>query len=174
MTDSCDFVLAVALKPIDKYCGFFIVLGKTVKAAKVRPSVFTKDTRSELHQNALTNSNKATRECQMDQMQQKDIAVELTDEFQNVLDEVIRHIKPLLSRLQDSEVIPAAKTMSTLNPDYTRMVLKQAQMYLRERDETTRTKQIHCMTVCLHAMVSSADILVNSGLEAAIGRYPWE
>ena len=138
-----------------------------MRAAKIRPSVFTKDTRSELHPNALTNPSKSTRECQM---QQKDVAVKLTDEFQNVLDEVIRHINPLLARLQDSEVIPAAKTMSTLNPDYTRLVLKQAQMSLRERDENTKKKQIYCMTVCLHAMVSSADILVNSGLEAAIGK----
>ena len=138
-----------------------------MKAAKIRPSVFTKDT-SESDQHAPTDPIKPRKACQE---QQKDITVELIDEFQEVLDELIGHVKPLLIRLQDNGVIPPTKTVSSLNPDYTRFVLKQAQMSTRERDENSKEMQIYCITVCLHALVSSVDILMQSGLEASIGKY---
>lgn len=138
-----------------------------MKSAKVRPSVFAKDT-SESDHDALTNPSKPRKECKV---QQKDVTVELKDEFQEVLDELIGHVKPLLIRLQDNGVIPPAKTVSTLNPDYTRFVLKQAQMSTRKRDENSKEMHIYRTTVCLHALVSSVDILMQSGLEAAIGKY---
>ena len=140
-----------------------------MKAAKVRPSVFITNT-SESDHTAPTKHFEETKgsECQVEQ---QDISVELSDEFQEVLDELITHVKPLLCRLQDNGVIPQAKTLSTLNPEYTRFVLKQAQMSIRETEKNNEETQTYCVTVCLHALVSSVDILMQSGLEAAIGNY---
>lgn len=138
-----------------------------MRAAKVRPSVFTLDT-SESDQTAPTNPAQLTKgsECKV---QQKD--VELSNEFQEVLGELIGHIKPLLIRLQDNRVITQDKTLLTLNPEYTRFVLKQAQMAMKDTEENSKETQIYCMSVCLHALVSSVDILMQGGLEAAIGKY---
>ena len=139
-----------------------------MKAAKVRPSVFTKDT-SVSDQTAPTEPAEETKGSGC-QVQQQNIIVELSDEFQDVLNELIAQVRPLLSRLQDNGVIPQSKTLSTLNPEYTRFVLKQAEMSVRKTEENSRETQIFCMTVCLHALVSSVDILMQSGLEAAIGK----
>ena len=139
-----------------------------MKAAKVRPSVFTKDT-SESDQRAPKEPTEETKGSGC-QVQQQNITVELSDEFQDVLNELIAQVRPLLSRLQDNGVIPQSKKLSTLNPEYTRFVLKQAEMSVRKTEENTRETQIVCMTVCLHALVSSVDILMQSGLEAAIGK----
>ena len=138
-----------------------------MRAAKVRPSVFTLDT-SELDQTAPTNSAQLKNGSEY-KVRQKD--VELSNELQEVLDELIGHIKPLLNRLQDNRVITQDTTLWTLNPEYTRFVLKQAQMAMKDTKENSQETQIYCMTVCLHALVSSVDILMQSGLEAAIGKY---
>ena len=138
-----------------------------MKAAKVRPSVFTKDT-SESDQRAPKEPAGETKGSGC-QVQQK-LTVALSDEFQDVLNELIAQVRPLLSRLQDNGVVPQSKTLSTLNPEYTRFVLKQAEMSVRKTEENSLETQIFCMTVCLHALVSSVDILMQSGLEAAIGK----
>lgn len=138
-----------------------------MKAAKVRPSVFTKDT-SESDQRAPKEPTEETKGSGC-QVQHQNITVELSDEFQDVLNELIAQVKPLLSRLQDNGVIPQSKTLSTLNPEYTRFVLKQAEMSVRKTEENN-LETIFCMTVCLHALVSCVDILMQSGLEAAIGK----
>ncbi|KAL9950980.1 hypothetical protein ACROYT_G043564 [Oculina patagonica] len=132
-----------------------------VKAAKVRPSVFT----TESGGGTETNSVKQTTDSKCEE---RALTVELSGEFQEVLDELIGHVKPLLSRLQGNGVIPQNKTLSNLNPEYTRFVLKQAQMCVKEGEENSKESQIYCMTVCLHALVSSVDILMQSGLEATL------
>ena len=139
-----------------------------MKSAKVRPSVFTNDS-SEPEQAAFANPAKQTKdpECQVEQ---KEMSVALTDRFQEVLDELIGHVRPLLLRLQESGVIPQDKTLMNLNPDYTRFLLKEAQMSIKGGEENSNETQIYCMTICLHALVSSVDILMQSGLEAAIGK----
>ena len=139
-----------------------------MKAAKVRPSVFTKDT-SESDQRAPKEPTEETKVSGC-QVQQQNITVELSDEFQDVLNELIAQVRPLLSRLHNNGVIPQSKTLSTLNPEYARFVLKQAEMSVRKTEENNLETQIFCMTVCLHALVSSVDILMQSGLEAAIGK----
>lgn len=139
-----------------------------MKEAKVRPSVFAKDT-SEPDQRKPKEPAEETKGSGC-HVQQQNITVELSDEFQDVLNELITEVRPLLSRLQDNGVIPQSKTLSTLNPEYTRFVLKQAEMSLRKTDENSLETQKFCMTVCLHALVSSVDILMQSGLEAAIGK----
>ena len=140
-----------------------------MKAAKVRPSVFTKDT-SVSDQTAPTEEPAEETKGSWCQVQQQNITVELSDEFQDVLNELIAQVRPLLSRLQDNGVIPRSKTLSTLNPEYTRFVLKQAEMSVRKTEENNLETQIFCMTVCLHALVSCVDILMQSGLEAATGK----
>ena len=139
-----------------------------MKAAKVRPSVFTKDT-SESDQRAPKEPAGETKGSGY-QVQQKNITVALSDEFQDVLNELIAQVRPLLSRLQDNGVVPQSKTLSTLNPEYTRFVLKQAEMSVRKTEENNLETQIFCMTLCLHSLVSCVDILMQSGLEAAIGK----
>lgn len=139
-----------------------------MKAAKVRPSVFTKDT-SVSDQGAPKEPAEETKDSGC-QVQQQNITVELSVEFQDVLNELIAQVRPLLSRLQDNGVIPRSKTLSTLNPEYTRFVLKQAEMSVRKTEENNLETQIFCMTVCLHALVSCVDILMQSGLEAATGK----
>ena len=139
-----------------------------MKAAKVRPSVFTKDTSvSDQRAPEEPDEEKRGSGCQV---QQQNITFELSDEFQDVLNELIAQVRPLLSRLQDNGVIPLSKTLSTLNPEYTRFVLKQAEMSVRKTEENNLETQIFCMTVCLHVLVSCVDIFMQSGLEAAIGK----
>lgn len=144
----------------------FFVLEKVVKAAKVRPSVFTTESGQDCG-GTETNSAKQTTDFTR---QVQALTVELSGEFQEVLDELIGHVKPLLSRLQGNGVIPQNKTLSNLNPEYTRFVLKQAQMSVKDGEENSKGSQIYCMTVCLHTLVSSVDILMQSGLEAALGQ----
>ena len=138
-----------------------------VRAAKVRPSVFTADTSVQAVDGGKTNSAKQKTDSRC---QDQTITVDLSGEFQEVLDELLGRVKPLLSRLQGNGVIPQTKTLSNLNPDYTRFVLKQAQMSVKEGDADSKESQIYRLTVCLHALVSSVDILMQSGLEAALGK----
>ena len=145
----------------------FLDLEKVVKAAKVRPSVFTTEQSGRDCGGTDINSAKETTDSEC---QEQALTVELSVEFQEVLDELIGHVKPLLSRLQGNGVIPQNKRLSNLNPEYTRFVLKQAQMSMKEGEENSKESQIYCMTVCLHALVSSVDILMQSGLEAALGK----
>lgn len=137
-----------------------------VRAAKVRPSVFTAEASVQDFDADKTNSAKQPTDSKC---QEQTITVELSGEFQEVLDELIGHVKPLLSRLQGNGVIPQTKTLSNLNPDYTGFVLKQAQMSVKEGEDDSRESQICRLTVCLHALVSSVDLLMQSGLEAALG-----
>ena len=145
----------------------FFVLEKVVRAAKVRPSVFTAETSAKDFDSDKTHSAKQTTDSKCEEQV---ITVDLTREFQEVLDELLGRIKPLLSRLQGNGVIPQTKTLSNLNPDYTRFVLKQAQMSVKEGDADSKESQIYRLTVCLHALVSSVDLLMQSGLEAALGK----
>ena len=145
----------------------FFVLEKVVRAAKVRPSVFTADTSVQDFDSDKTDSAKQTTDSKC---QHQTITVDLSGEFQEVLDELLGRVKPLLSRLQGNGVIPQTKTLSNLNPDYTRFVLKQAQMSVKEGDADSKESQIYRLTVCLHALVSCVDILMQSGLEAALGK----
>ena len=138
-----------------------------MKAAKVRPSVFTTETSGPDFGNTDTNSARQTTDSEC---QERSITVEFSGEFQEVLEELIGHVKPLLSRLQGYGVIPQTKTLSNVNPEYTRFVLKQAQMSVKEGEDNSKESEIYCMTVCLHALVSSVDILMQSGLEAALGK----
>ena len=126
---------------------------------KVRPSVVSQNTR-ESYQDA------STKEC----LHQETVTLELTKEFQEVLDKLIKQAKPYWNRLQESGMIPPTKLMSTLNQDYTRFLLKQAELSLRGRKGSKEETQKYCNTICLHAMVSTANILMQSGLVPAIGR----
>ena len=145
----------------------FFVLEKMVRAAKVRPSVFTAEASVQDFDGDKTNSAKQTADSKC---QEQTITVELSGEFQEVLDELLGRVKPLLSRLQGNGVIPQTTTLMNLNPDYTRFVLKQAQMSVKEGDADSKESQIYRLTACLHALVSSVDILMQSGLEAALGK----
>lgn len=168
------------------YQKFLIFAEKVVKAVKVRPSVFTTEQSGLDSSTTGTNPTKEQsvgHECYAQQhsehhalkrpychAQQRDITVELSDEFQEVLDELIGHVKPLLFRLQKNGAISQTKTLSNLNREYTRFVLKQAQMSLKEGEENSKQSHIYRMSVCLHSLVSSVDVLMQSGLEAAIGK----
>lgn len=135
---------------------------------KVRPSVFTTE---QTGFDSGVTQDLTGHECHAQQhsnyhLLQRDILVELSDDFQEILDELIGHVKPLLSKLQRAGVVPQTKTLSNLNPEYTRFVLKQTQMSLNEGEHKS---EIYGMSICLHGLVSSVDILMHSGLEAAIG-----
>lgn len=145
----------------------FFVLEKVVRAAKVRPSVFSADASAQdLHGDKIHSAKQTTdSKCQ-----EQIITVDLSREFQEVLNELLGSVKPILSRLQGNGVIPQTKTLSNLNPDYTRFILKQAQMSVKEGDADSKESQIYLLTVCLHALVSSVDLLMQSGLEAALGK----
>ena len=142
-------------------------LEKVVKAAKVRPSVFTAEASV---QDSDFDKTNYTNQRTISKCQKQTITVDLSGEFNEVLDELLGHVKPLLSRLQGNGVIPQTKMLSNLNPEYTRFVLKQAQMSVKEEDDDSKESQIYRLTVCLHALVSSADILMQSGLEATLGK----
>ena len=134
----------------------------------MRPSVFTTE---QTGFDSGATQDPTGHECHGQQhsnyhLLQRDIPVELSDDFQEILDELIGHVKPLLSRLQRTGVVPQTKTLSNLNPEYTRFVLKQIQMSPNEGEHKSG---IYGMSVCLHALVSSVDVLMHSGLEAAIG-----
>ncbi|XP_066015479.1 protein shortage in chiasmata 1 ortholog-like [Pocillopora verrucosa] len=143
---------------------------KVVKAAKVRPSVFTTE---QTGFNSSETQDPTGYECHSQlhsnyPVRQRDIPVELSDDFQEILDELIGHVKPLLSKLQRAGVVPQTKTLSNLNPEYTRFVLKQTQMSLNEGEHKS---DIYGMSICLHALVSSVDVLMHSGLEAAVAFF---
>ncbi|KAJ7330603.1 hypothetical protein OS493_022218 [Desmophyllum pertusum] len=106
---------------------------KVVKAAKVRPSVFATEASG-------TTETNPTKQTTVPECQEQAITVELSSEFQEVLQELIGHVKPLLFRLQGNGVILQNKTLSNLNPEYTRFVLKQAQMSVKEGEEKTAWK----------------------------------
>ena len=143
-------------------------LEKVAKAAKVRPSVFTAEGSV---QDCDFDKTNYTNQRTNSKCQKQTITVDLSGEFKEVLDELLGHVKPLLSRLQGNGVIPQTKMLSSLNPEYTRFVLKQAQMSVtEEEDDDSKESQIYRLTVCLHALVSSADILMQSGLEATLGK----
>ena len=142
-------------------------LEKVAKAAKVRPSVFTAEASV---QDSDFDKTNYTNQITNSKCQKQTITVDLSGEFKEVLDELLGHVKPLLSRLQGNGVIPQTKMLSSLNPEYTRFVLKQAQMSVKEEDDDSKESQIYRLTVCLHALVSSADILMQSGLEATLGK----
>ena len=96
------------------------------------------------------------------------ITVELSDEYKELLDDLVSHVKSLLGRLQNSRVISDTMAFSNLNPDFTRFVLKQTRMSAEQNTDDTSKRQLFCMTVCLHALVSSVDILMQSSLESAL------
>lgn len=134
----------------------------------MRPSVFTTE---QTGFNSSETQDPTGYECHSHlhsnyHVRQRDIPVELSDDFQEILDELIGHVKPLLSKLQRAGVVPQTKTLSNLNPEYTRFVLKQTQMSLNEGEHKS---DIYGMSICLHALVSSVDVLMHSGLEAAVG-----
>ena len=134
----------------------------------MRPSVFTTE---QTGFNSSETQDPTGYECHSQQhsnyhVRQRDIPVELSDDFQEILDELIGHVKPLLTKLQRAGVVPQTKTLSNLNPEYTRFVLKQTQMSLNEGEHKS---DIYGMSICLHALVSSVDVLMHSGLEAAVG-----
>ena len=145
----------------------FFTSEKVVKAAKVCPSVFAVE--ASVQDSDCDKANYANQRTHS-KCQQQTIIVDLSGEFQEVLNELLGRIKPLLSRLQGNGVIPQTKMLSNLNPEYTRFVLKQAQMSVKEEDDDSKESQIYRLTVCLHALVSSADILMQSGLEATLGK----
>ena len=139
----------------------FPIFLEEVKAAKVQPSVF-----SEISSESLQESG--TKQC----LQQKTVTIELSEEFQGIFDELIKQAKPYWIALQKTGIIPPSKSLSSLNTDYSHFLLKQTELSLRgkEVEETNENTQNYCMTICLHTIITTANILMQSGMASAIGR----
>lgn len=140
---------------------FPIFLEKEVKAAKVQPSVF-----SEISSESLQESG--TKQC----LQQKTVTIELSEEFQGIFDALIKQAKPYWIALQKTGIIPPSKSLSSLNTDYSHFLLKQTELSLRGKEvqETNENTQNYCMAICLHTIITTANILMQSGMASAIGR----
>ena len=136
-------------------------LEKEVKAAKVQPSVL-----SEISSETLQESG--IKQC----VQQKTVTIELSEEFQGIFDALIKQAKPYWIALQKTGIIPPSKSLSSLNTDYSHFLLKQTELSLRGKEvqETNENTQNYCMTICLHTIITTANILMQSGMSSAIGR----
>ena len=134
-----------------------------VRAAKVRPCAATP-----IGNEPKPKDSQATTNCNLTKLEVLD--VHLIDEFQEALEVVQSHAEPLLSRLKESGVVPVGQDLSALTPDFTRFLVKQAEMTVSstEKDDTEE-KQSYVMVVCLHALVTAGDLLLHCSLTAAIG-----
>lgn len=135
---------------------------KEVKAAKFQASLF-----SEISSEPLQDSG--TKRC----LQQKTVTIELSKEFQGIFDELIKQAKPYWIALQKIGIIPPSISLSNLNTDYSHFLLKQTELCLRgkEVEETNEKAENYCMTICLHTIITTANVLMQSGMAPAIGRF---
>ena len=137
-----------------------------IKAAKVRPTILSQEEDGKNAETCKGIEEKAV------STELKIIEVELTDEYQEVVNTIKSNLHPLVCRLKDQTFIPAHHTVDSLEPDYTRFLLKQFEAAVSQRgvleDEKTRTYK---MIVSVHAMITALDLITNYSLAAAIGRF---
>ncbi|XP_048587870.1 protein shortage in chiasmata 1 ortholog [Nematostella vectensis] len=93
------------------------------------------------------------------------IDLKLQEELLEAVEFLQSSIHPFLARLKQSGIIKPATTLSTLTPDYTRFLVKQTEVSMKE-DENL--EQCHRMVLCLHGLVGALDLVVNCGLAVAV------
>jgi len=97
------------------------------------------------------------------------IPVELSTEYQEVIEFLSTSIHPFLARLKEKGIIKQDLDVMNLTPDYTRFAVKQVQMMIKNRDD--HDNQLTCkLAVCLHVLVGVLELVVHCGMGVALGR----
>ena len=100
-------------------------------------------------------------------MSKKEITVDISTEYQEVIDFLTSTIHPFLARLKEQGIIKQDQDISNLTPDHTRFAVKQTQITQRSQEDSLMTYKL---AICLHVLVGALQLVVHCGMGVALGR----
>ena len=93
----------------------------------------------------------------------------LEGELQTAYNYIENNIRPYLVQLQEAGCVASSYTVSSLTEDYTRFVLKQEEKKKSDTNHYCDNKK-YKMLICLHVLVTTAELIKECGLTVAQGR----
>ena len=99
------------------------------------------------------------------------IDVPLTGKLQTIYNYIENHIRHFLIRLQETGCVSSSYTINNLTGDYTRFILKQEEKRKSGLFNTNQTynEEKYKMLICLHTLVSTAELVKECGIMVARG-----
>ena len=149
-------------------CVLFPFAETIIKAAKVRPTILSQEeVQKKVEEYKDTNKESGSSNV----MELSVLDVELTDEYQEIVNTIRNNLYHLVCRLKEQSLVPSHYTIDSLDPDYTRFLVKQFETELSERSAVSDEKiRAYKMIVSLHAMVTVVDLITSCSLPVAIGK----
>ncbi|XP_035698397.1 uncharacterized protein LOC118431368 [Branchiostoma floridae] len=97
------------------------------------------------------------------------VEVKLSAEYKELCEFVEDSARPVMTSMCEFGIIPASHTFESLTPDITLFLLKQQQKTLKDTPEPGENlQQCYRLSLCLHTLVTAAELLLHSGLVTAI------
>ncbi|XP_019645269.1 PREDICTED: uncharacterized protein C9orf84-like [Branchiostoma belcheri] len=97
------------------------------------------------------------------------VEVKLSAEYEELCEFLENSAQPVMTSMCEFGVIPASHTFESLTPDITLFLLKQQQKTLKDTSEPgANLQQCYRLSLCLHTLVTAADLLLHSGLVTGI------
>ncbi|KAK3742345.1 hypothetical protein QZH41_007856 [Actinostola sp. cb2023] len=151
----------------------------SLEAAKVRPSMATSSAENTANQlqNKCTDSNnddqmskQSPDKVEVVKVSKTIVSIEVSPEFQEVIEFLSVSIHPFLARLKEKGIINQERDIVDLTPDYTRFTVKQAEISLAQDKHSGDGGQelTYKLAVCLHILVGALELLVHCGIGVAL------
>eukprot|EP00794_Sanderia_malayensis_P007892 gene7892-8746_t len=155
-----------------------------VKAAKVKPSVFKTDQKSEKHNQSIVHGAKQKTPLTkggedggneaLNQLSNNGgreiITIQLGDDLVKVLRKLEKDSRPLMGFLKGKNALSTEYSFFTLHSDVTRFLLRQQERKFGScESNNNEDEDVLKGIVCLHALILAADAITNYGITTAIG-----
>ncbi|CAH1243153.1 C9orf84 [Branchiostoma lanceolatum] len=97
------------------------------------------------------------------------VEVKLSAEYEELCEFLENSAQPVMTSMCEFGIIPASHTFESLTPDITLFLLKQQQKTLKDTVEPGENlQQCYRLSLCLHTLVTTSDLLLHSGLVTGI------